>query len=255
MDHRLEGKRAIVTGAASGIGKATAEAFAAEGAKVVLCDIDREDGQACAGALGGQVARFFYCDVADEASVREMVEKATGWLGGLEVLVNNAGVGGVGPPKPLAELSMETWDKTINTNLRGTYQVSKHCLPHLQAKGGTIVNVVSTYSIVGGPQLGAYCASKGGILALTRNMAIDYASDHVRVNALAPGFVDTPMLRADINKDPDPHGALRSVLAKIPQGELMTAEQVAKVILFLASDDSAIMTGSLVVADGGYTAW
>jgi len=116
------------------------------------------------------------------------------------------------------------------------------------------VNLVSTYSMVGGPGLGAYCASKGGILALTRNMALDYAIHKVRANALAPGFVDTPMLRADINKDPDPDDVIADIISRIPQGELMTAEQVARVILFLASDDSQVMTGSLVVADGGYTA-
>jgi NAD(P)-dependent dehydrogenase (short-subunit alcohol dehydrogenase family) len=121
--------------------------------------------------------------------------------------------------------------------------------------GGVFVNVVSTYSIVGGAQLGAYCASKGGILALTRNMAIDYARHRIRVNALAPGFVDTPMLRNDINKNPDPEATLEAILEKIPQGILMTAAQVANVILFLASEESTIMTGSLVVADGGYTAW
>jgi dihydroanticapsin dehydrogenase len=188
------------------------------------------------------------------AEVENLVEESTGWLGGLNILINNAGVGGVGLLKPLADLSLETWDRTIDTNLRGTYLVSKFALPHMVAHGGAIVNVVSTYSVVGGPQLGAYCASKGGILALTRNMAVDYAKHTVRVNALVPGFVDTPMLRADINKDPDPSASLEGILARVPQGELMTAEQVAKVILFLSTEDSEIMTGSLVVADSGYTA-
>ncbi len=255
MCSRLENKRAIITGSASGIGKAAAELFIHEGAKVVLCDIDQENGKEVAGQLGEQFARYIYVDIARKTSVRSMVLEAVEWLGGLEIVINNAGVGGVDLPKSLADLSDETWDRTINTNLRGTYLVSKFCLPHMQLLGGAIVNVVSTYSIVGGRQLGAYCASKGGILALTRNMAIDYANDHIRVNALAPGFVDTPMLRADIRKDPDPKSTMESILSKIPQAELMTAEQVAKVILFLASDDSAIMTGSLVVADGGYTAW
>jgi NAD(P)-dependent dehydrogenase (short-subunit alcohol dehydrogenase family) len=159
----------------------------------------------------------------------------------------------VGLPKPLAELSLETWDRTINTNLRGTFLMSKYCLPHM-VPGGSIVNLVSTYSIVGGAQLGAYCASKGGILALTRNMALDYAPKKIRVNAIAPGFVDTPMLRADVHKDPQPEAVYAEILRNIPQGELMAPEQVAKVILFLASSDSEIMTGSLVVADGGYTA-
>ena len=255
MGSRLLEKRAMITGAASGIGKASAELFVAEGAKVVLCDIDQNNGQAAADQLGVQHAKFFYTDISDEASVSEMVASAVAWLGGLDIVINNAGVGGVGQPKPLENLSIETWDRTINTNLRGTYMVSKYSLPHMLPDGGVFVNVVSTYSIVGGAQLGAYCASKGGILALTRNMAIDYARHRIRVNALAPGFVDTPMLRNDINKNPDPEATLEAILEKIPQGILMTAAQVANVILFLASEESTIMTGSLVVADGGYTAW
>jgi NAD(P)-dependent dehydrogenase (short-subunit alcohol dehydrogenase family) len=255
MSERLAGKRALVTGAASGIGRATAKLFALEGARVVLCDISQEPGERAAREIGQGRARFLEVNVAEERSVQAMVTRAVEWLGGLDILINNAGVGGVGPPKPLAELSLETWDTTIDTNLKGTFLVSKFCLPHLLASGGgAIVNLVSTYSLVGGPGLAAYCASKGGILALTRNMAIDYAAHKIRANALAPGFVDTPMLRTDVNKDPDPHGVVADIVSRIPQGELMTAEQVARVILFLASEDSQVMTGSLVVADGGYTA-
>jgi dihydroanticapsin dehydrogenase len=255
MAQRLLHKKALVTGAASGIGFATVELFIQEGAQVAVCDIDLKGGISLVNHLDKGKVKFIKADVSNETSVKEMVSEAVNWLGNLDIVVNNAGVGGVGDPKPLAELSVETWDRTINTNLKGAYLVSKFCLPHLVASGsGSIVNVVSTYSIVGGPQLGAYCASKGGILALTRNIAIDYAPHHIRVNALAPGFVDTPMLRNDINKDPNPQAVLEDILARIPQGELMTAEQVARVILFLASEDSVIMTGSLVVADGGYTA-
>jgi dihydroanticapsin dehydrogenase len=243
-----------MTGGASGIGKAAVELFVSEGARVAFCDVDRGNGEALAGRLGGKAVKFIHASVAEAAEVEAMVGEAAGWLGGLDILINNAGVGGVGLPKPLADLPLETWDRTIDTNLRGTYLVSKFALPHMQAGGGAIVNVVSTYSIVGGPQLGAYCASKGGILALTRNMAVDYARHKIRVNALAPGFVDTPMLRADIQKDPDPEASLAGILARIPQGELMSAEQVARVILFLSTEDAEIMTGSLVVADGGYTA-
>jgi dihydroanticapsin dehydrogenase len=254
MSYQLEGKKALVTGGASGIGKAVVELFVRVGARVAFCDVDTKNGQALAARLGEACTRFFPADVANMSDVENMVQHATGWLGGLDVLVNNAGVGGIGLPSLLEDLSPETWDRTINTNLRGTYQVSKFALPHMKARGGAVVNVVSTYSIVGGPQLGAYCASKGGILALSRNMALDYAPHRVRVNAIAPGFVDTPMLRNDIAKDPDPGKTLASILERLPQAELMTPEQVAKVILFLCSDDSAIMTGSLVVADGGYTA-
>jgi len=252
---RLKGKRALITGAASGIGRACAELFVKEEALVVMWDREFSGGQKRAYAPGDARSRSARVDVSLEQEVAQGVKDAVEWLGGLEVLINNAGVGGVGPPEPLEDLPVETWDRTINTNLRGTYLVSKFCLPEIvKSGGGSVVNLVSTYSIVGGPELGAYCASKGGILALTRNMAIDYAHKNVRVNAIAPGFVDTPMLRDDIAKAADPRAVLGKIIARIPQGELMSAEQVARVILFLASDDSAVMTGSLVVADGGYTA-
>ena len=255
MTETLKDKRAVITGAASGIGLASAALFAEEGARVALIDSDLENLQHAADKVGSGHAAHFVCDVSEPALVTDAISKAVGWLGGLDLLVNSAGVGGVGPPKRLAELSLETWDKTINTNLKGTFLVTRTCLPHLvSAGGGAIVNLVSTYAVVGGPELGAYSASKGGVLALTRTIALDYASMGVRVNALAPGFVDTPMLRRDIAKDPDPDQALADVLARIPQGELMSAEEVARVVLFLASDDAKIMTGSLLVADGGYTA-
>jgi NAD(P)-dependent dehydrogenase (short-subunit alcohol dehydrogenase family) len=177
------------------------------------------------------------------------------WLGGLDVLVNSAGVGGVGAPVALADLELEAWRTTIDTNLTGTYLITRFALPHLVAAGGAaIVNHAATYAAVAGPKLGAYSASKGGIVALTKNVAVDYAAAGVRANALAPGFVDTPMLRADIAKEPDPDAALAAILERIPQGMLMTPEQVARVIVFLASDDAAVLTGALVVADGGYTA-
>jgi NAD(P)-dependent dehydrogenase (short-subunit alcohol dehydrogenase family) len=255
MTGRLQGKRTLVTGGASGIGRASVELFVAEGARVVLADINRQAGEAVARGIGSTRALFIEVDISEEKSVDAMVGQATEWLGGLDILVNNAGVGGVGRPGPLADLTVGTWDKTIATNLKGPFLVSKLCLPHMVAGGGgSIVNLVSTYSVVGGPGFGAYCASKGGLLALTRSMAIDYAAHKIRVNALAPGFVDTPLLREDIAKEPSPDAALAGIIARIPQGELMTAEQVAKVVLFLSSDDSGIMTGALLIADGGFTA-
>ncbi len=255
MANRLKGKRTLITGGASGIGRACVELFVEEGARVVLWDVDEAEGLKLAKKLGEGAVRFMSVDVSEETQVSGAAKEAVEWLGGLDALVNNAGVGGVGLPKALENLSLETWDRTIDTNLRGTFLVSKSCLPDLvRTGGGSVVNLVSTYAVVGGPQLGAYCASKGGILALTRNIAIDYAKKGVRANAVAPGFVDTPMLRADIAKDPNPSASLEAILEHIPQGQLMSPEQVARVILFLVSDDSAIMTGSLVVADGGYTA-
>ena len=254
MHDNFRNKKVLITGAASGIGNAVARLFHNEGFAVAISDIEKESGEALQSELASDKIAFFYADVSIEDDVVQMVREATKWLGGLGILINNAGVGGVGPPQLLEDLTTDTWEKTINTNLRGTYLVSKYCLPHLCKHGGAIVNIISTYALVGGPELGAYCASKGGILALTRNIAIDYAPHGVRANALAPGFVDTPMLRNDINKDANPDKVIDEILSLIPQGELMSAEDVAKVIRFLASEDSKIMTGSVIVADGGYTA-
>jgi dihydroanticapsin dehydrogenase len=247
MSERLAGKRALVTGAASGIGRAPAGLFAREGARVVLSDISREPGVRAAREIGEGSAHFLEADVAEERSVQAMVARAVEWLGGLDILINNAGVGGVGLPKPLAELSLEAWDTTIDTNMVTWWR----CCSHLTFPAAGDRKPGVYLPIVGGPGLGAYCASKGGILALTRNMAIDYAVHKIRANALAPGFVDTPMLRADVNKDPDPEGVVAGIVSRIPQGELMTADRRPR---SSSRFEDPGHDRSLVVADGGYTA-
>jgi NAD(P)-dependent dehydrogenase (short-subunit alcohol dehydrogenase family) len=252
---RFAGKRALVTGGGSGIGRATALALAAEGARVAVADRTAEAAAETTAAAPEGSALALGGDVADAAGVDTMLADAVAWLGGLDMLVNSAGVGGVGDPAPLAELPLEAWRTTIETNLTGTFLVMRAALPHLVASGGgAIVNLASTYAWVAGPKLGAYSASKGGIVQLTRNVAVDYASAGIRANAIAPGFVDTPMLRADIAKEDDPAAAIEAIIEHIPQRTLMTAEQVARVILFLLSDDAAVVTGTLLFADGGYTA-
>jgi NAD(P)-dependent dehydrogenase (short-subunit alcohol dehydrogenase family) len=249
----MEGKRALVTGGASGIGRATCELLVQRGARVAIVDLHSDAAAQVADQVGPDAARAFAADVSDEAQVTEVVDAAASWLGGLDVVVNSAGVAGLSPA-PLADLDLATWRRTIDTNLTGTYLVSRRALPHLVIAGrASVVNLASTYALVAGPNLAAYSASKGGIVQLTRTMAVEYAAAGVRANAIAPGFVDTPMLRADIAKEPDPDAALADVLRRIPQGTLMTPEQVARVIAFLASDDAEIVTGALVVADGGFT--
>ncbi len=251
---RLAGKRAVVTGAASGIGLATLRLFVEEGARVAAADLNDGALQRAIAPLNGRATGLSF-DVSSKDAVEGVIAASVNWLGGLDIVVNCAGVGGVGNPARLAEMPDETWQKTLETNLVGTFLVTRACIPHLLAAGGgAIVNLASTYAIVAGPQLAAYAASKGGIVQLTKTVAVDYARDGIRANALAPGFVDTPMLRADIAKEADSDAALSSILARIPQNELMSAEQVARVILFLASDDARVITGSLVIADGGYTA-
>jgi NAD(P)-dependent dehydrogenase (short-subunit alcohol dehydrogenase family) len=250
----LEAKRCLVTGAASGIGRATCELLVERGARVAVVDLQADAAAEVAGHLAPDAARAFGADVSDEGQVSALVQDATGWLGGLDVLINCAGVGGI-KPAPLGELDLATWRRTIDTNLTGTYLVSRHATAHLVAAGhASVVNLASTYALVAGPNLAAYAASKAGIVQLTRTMAVEYAAAGVRANAIAPGFVDTPMLRGDIAKEPDPAAALADVLRRIPQGTLMTPQQVARVIAFLASDDAEIITGTLLVADGGFTA-
>jgi NAD(P)-dependent dehydrogenase (short-subunit alcohol dehydrogenase family) len=250
----LQGRRCLVTGAGSGIGRATAKLLAERGARVAVADLHADTAAEVADRLGADGARAFGADVSDEAQVDALVRDAVAWLGGLDVLVNSAGVGGINPA-PLADLDVATWRRTIDTNLTGTYLVSRQAAPHLVAAGrASVVNLASTYALVAGPNLAAYGASKAGIVQLTRTMAVEYAAAGIRVNAIAPGFVDTPMLRADIAKEADPEQALADVLARIPQNSLMSAEQVARVIGFLASDEAEIITGSLLVADGGFTA-
>lgn len=249
---RFLGRRAIVTGGGSGIGLATGVALAREGARVVLGDRSLDRANQIADEIGRDVTPLSL-DVLSEDSCRVFISSAVRELGGLDILINCAGVGGVGPPRALGDLPSDAWRHTIDTNLTGTYLVTHFALPHM-SRGGAIVNLASTYAIVAGPKLSAYSASKGGIVQLTRAVAVDYAHAGIRANAIAPGFVDTPMLRGDIAKSEDPLAAMADILERIPLGRLMEAEEVAKSILFLASDDAAIITGSLLCADGGYTA-
>jgi meso-butanediol dehydrogenase / (S,S)-butanediol dehydrogenase / diacetyl reductase len=253
-DGRLAGRRAIVTGGASGIGHATARLFAAEGARVAIVDHNAEGAAAAAAAIGAERASAFALDVSDEQQVERVSGEAVEWLGGLDTLVNCAAISGTGHAAPIGDVPLEVWRSILDVNLTGTYLVMRAALPHLTAAGGgAIVNVASTYAIVVGRDFGAYSASKGGVVQLTKSVAVDYAKAGVRANAIAPGFVDTPLLRGDLAADPDPEAAREDIVRRIPQGKLMTAEQVAPVILFLASDDAEIVTGSLLVADGGFT--
>jgi NAD(P)-dependent dehydrogenase (short-subunit alcohol dehydrogenase family) len=254
MESTLNRKRVLITGAASGIGLASMRRFARDGARVAAADRNEAGLKAATAPLGDRCC-WHAADVADLESVAQMVAAAVKTLGGLDIVINCAGVGGVGPPRRLGEMAYETWSQTIDINLTGTFLTMRSAIPHLIASGGgVIVNLASTYAIVAGPQLAAYSASKGGIVQLTKTVAVDYARDGVRANAIAPGFVDTPMLRADIAKEDDPESALNKVVGRIPQGRLMAPEEVADVIAFLASDEARGVTGSLIVADGGYTA-
>ncbi|WP_216320478.1 SDR family NAD(P)-dependent oxidoreductase [Deinococcus aestuarii] len=256
---RLRGRVVVVTGAAGGIGRAVALMAAGEGARLVLADVDRGGGEETARALsgGGGEALFVPCDVSDAAQVRHLMDEASRHFGGLDVLVNNAGI--AGDAVPLHDLDPDAWDRVIAVNLRGPFLCAKYALPLLmRGGGGVIVNVASTYGLIGAPLAPAYCASKGGLVNLTRQLAVDYGGRGVRVNAVCPGYVDTDMggHRARLPEAERQAAQQRreANAARQPLGRQAHADEIARAVVFLASGDSSFMTGSVVTVDGGCTA-
>jgi NAD(P)-dependent dehydrogenase (short-subunit alcohol dehydrogenase family) len=252
----LQGKVAIVTGAASGIGAATVHELAAQGARVGVLDRDTAAAQgvvdAVAGA-GGEAAAFG-CDVRDGDACRAAVTGTAERFGGLDVVVCSAGVVRYGR---VDELSEEDWDLQIDTNLRGIFLIVRHAIPLLRERGGgAIVNVASTQAFASQELVPAYTASKGAVVAMTRTMALDHARDGIRVNAVGPGSVDTAMLHyaADLFSPEDPDAAIEGWGASHPIGRVITPPEVARVIAFLASDAASAVTGATYMVDGGATA-
>ena len=247
---RLRGKVAIITGGASGIGKATALLFAKEGAKVVVADQNEAGGKETVDHIrsdGGE-AIFVRADVTSAEDVQGMVKAAIGAYGKLVILFNNAGIA---MRLPVADLPEEDWDRCIDINLKGVYLCSKYAIPEMiKNDGGCIINMASIYGVVGGKTRAAYVASKGGVVNLTRGMALDYASNNIRVNCICPGFVETPLVR-DVVKTPEEYQALA---VQHPMGRLAKPLEIAYGALYLASDESSFVTGIALPIDGGYTA-
>lgn len=251
---RLAGKVAIITGAASGIGKAGAVLFADEGARIAIADVDETGGNEVVREISdrGGDAIFVRTDVTGAAEVKSMVAATIAAFGRIDILYNNAGIVRLGS---VEEISEEDWDLVMNVNLKSVYLCSKYAIPHMkQAGGGSIINAGSTVSFVGSPKSAPYCASKGGLLILTKQMALDYAPFNIRVNAICPGVTDTPFAAQVFGSTPDPVQARRQSERARPIGRLAKPEEVARAALFLASDESSLAMGSALVVDGGYTA-
>jgi NAD(P)-dependent dehydrogenase (short-subunit alcohol dehydrogenase family) len=242
---RFEGKNVVVTGGASGIGRATTHALLAEGAKVAVLDIDLRDLEASDTCLP------LTLDVREELSVTGAVNGVIEQWGGIDVLINAAGVELVAS---VEETSIESWDRVLNINVRGYFLSIRACLPSLRARRGCIVNVASQLALVGASNFAAYTSSKSAVLGLTRSVALETAADGVRVNAVCPGAVDTPLLQRQFADGPGPQGSMDDLIGMHPLGRLGRPDEIAKPILFLASDDASFATGASFVIDGGYTA-
>lgn len=250
---KLKGKVAIITGAGSGIGLATAFRFSDEGAIVVVADIKDAKQVVKEITERGAESLFIQVDVSSEPQVNVLIEKTVNTYGHLDVLVNNAGIE---LAKKVTATTEAEWDHLMNINLKGVFLCSKTAIPVMQRnKRGVIVNVASEMGLVGGSEIAAYCASKGGVVQLTKAMAIDHAADQVRVNCVCPGPVSTPLLEAIIDTSSNPEEERRSIVEKTLLKRLGHPDEIANLILFLASDESSYMTGSIVVVDGGWSAW
>jgi len=245
----LEGKRALITGAASGIGRATAILFGEEGASIVLADVDRSGGQATAAeieAAGGK-AVFVECDVTRTDDCARAAALAAERLGGIDILVNAAGVVS---RRSVLELEEDEWDRVLDVNAKSVYLMSRHCIPRMGA-GGSIINLGSGWGLVGGPKAVAYCASKGAVVLMTKAMAIDHGAQGIRVNCLCPGDTDTQMLRREASQLGVPEAEFLRQAALRPLGRIGTPREIAQAAVFLASDASSYMTGATLLVDGG----
>jgi len=247
----LDEKVAVITGAASGIGFGTAKRLAEAGANVALLDIDESGGETAAEEIlniGGK-AKFYRCDVTSSLDCKKVTEDIIQDFGRIDTLFNNAGII---IRKNIVDLSEEEWDQVLNVNLKTIYLLSHQVIPYMKNKGGgSIINTSSGWGLKGGPNAAAYCASKGGIVNLTRAMAIDHGKDNIRVNCVCPGDVDTPLLYGEAEQLGEDKAKFLEEAADRPLGRIGVPDDIANAVLYFASDMASWVTGSVLVVDGG----
>ncbi len=250
--NRLAGKVALITGVGSGIGQAAARLFCQQGATVFGIDRNLEAGQALAQELQAQSQTFFFhaADLSHEAACVESVRQCVTVCGYIDILYNNAGISVV---TPFHETDAETLEKILAVNFLSVFYLCQQVIPTMQQRGGVIINTASELAIVAQPLYAAYCASKGAVLSFTRALALEYAQSNIRINALCPGPIDTPMLQHEFDIATDPLKAKAQGIASMPIGRLGNPEEIAQVALFLASDAPALMHGASIVVDGAKT--
>jgi meso-butanediol dehydrogenase / (S,S)-butanediol dehydrogenase / diacetyl reductase len=251
---KLAGKVALVTGAGSGIGQAIAVLFAAEGAGVGVADFSEAGGNATVSqirAAGGE-AEFFRVDVSRSAEVKAAVDGALRRWGQLDILCNNAGIG---VAATVVETAEEDWDRTLAVDLKGVFLGCKYAIPPMIARGGgVIVNTASVAGQVGVLNRAAYCAAKAGVVGLTKSVAVDYIGQNIRINAICPGTVDSPWIQKILSAQPDPVAERQRMVERQPMGRMGEPAEIAKAALYLACDDSAFVTGTALIIDGGLMA-